>query len=98
MVESEVDDGSIGFIHSIWKYMHTIGYFPLVHRGFTAFNVLKSHPFIASFSKTVRFYLLGLFPPENKELNSNPFHVYNPTSCGLVAFLPITSIVSHGPN
>jgi hypothetical protein len=31
-VEANEDDGSISFIHDMWKYMHLAGYFPFAHR------------------------------------------------------------------
>ncbi|KUJ24373.1 cytochrome P450 [Mollisia scopiformis] len=74
LVEKNEVDGSIHAIHAAWKYMHVIGYFPLLHRALTA--VLH----IASSGSTSIIHMINTFFPfieretrGAKTTSDNPF-------------------------
>jgi hypothetical protein len=73
LVEANKDDGSIFAIHNAWKYMHVVGYFPLVHRAFTWFAHSKS----AACLNSVAAFLMVLRKRDGgtKPKKENPFAV-----------------------
>lgn len=64
LIEAGKDNGSIHGVHSAWKYMHWIGYFPLLHR-FITWVFHSPIPFKQKIGRFSLFFRRDSSAPEN---------------------------------
>ncbi|KAF8865287.1 cytochrome P450 [Acephala macrosclerotiorum] len=89
LIEVDKDDGSIHAIHAAWRYMHLVGFFPLMHRFLTAISNISAQQ-----STSLRHMINTMFPFMERENRGNKPAAKNPFAVSSNPQFPITQVAS----